>query len=60
MKFDCDVENLYGKIFAPFLKAEPDSARFLADGSPVTVFKGTRLAVSEGAVVKGQKSGLRR
>jgi len=43
-KLDCDVENLYGKTFAPFLRPTPASA-FLADGSPVKVFKGTRLAL---------------
>lgn len=43
--FDCDVENLYGKTFAPFLQGTPASA-FLADGSAVTVFKGTRLALT--------------
>jgi uncharacterized protein YqjF (DUF2071 family) len=40
--FDCDVEALYGKSFVDFLEASPASA-FLADGSAVTVFKGTRL-----------------
>jgi uncharacterized protein YqjF (DUF2071 family) len=43
-RFDCDVQALYGKEFAPSLSAEPASA-FLADGSPVTVFNGTRLAL---------------
>ena len=42
--FDCDVESLYGKSFATFLQKPPASA-FLADGSPVTVFKGTRLVL---------------
>jgi len=41
---DCPVESLYGKTFTAFLK-QPASA-FLADGSPVTVFKGTRLALN--------------
>jgi uncharacterized protein YqjF (DUF2071 family) len=40
---DCDVEGLYGTSFAAFLRRPPASA-FLADGSDVTVFKGTRLA----------------
>jgi uncharacterized protein len=43
--FDCDVTGLYGKQFASFLAPPPASA-FLADGSPVTVFKGTRLALN--------------
>jgi uncharacterized protein len=42
--FDSEVELLYGKTFAPFLSARPDSA-FLADGSAVTVFQGVRLAL---------------
>lgn len=41
-RFDCDVEALYGKAFAPFLR-EPASA-FVADGSPVVVRKGQRLS----------------
>jgi uncharacterized protein YqjF (DUF2071 family) len=44
-KFECDVAALYGKSFARFLAPKPASA-FLADGSAVTVFKGTRLAVN--------------
>ena len=43
-RFECDVAGLYGETFAPFLPPIPASA-FLADGSPVTVFKGTRLAL---------------
>jgi len=42
--FVCDIEGLYGKAFAPFLQSAPASA-FLADGSAVTVFNGTRLAL---------------
>ena len=38
----CDVEALYGKTFAPFLKPTPASA-FLADGSEVTVYTGARI-----------------
>ena len=41
-RFECDVARLYGKRFAECLKTSPVSA-FLADGSEVTVFKGTRL-----------------
>jgi len=40
--FSGDVDALYGREFAQILKREPDSA-FLAEGSPVTVFKGTRI-----------------
>ncbi len=40
--FECDVEGLYGKCFVKFLEKRPATA-FLADGSDVTVFKGTRL-----------------
>jgi hypothetical protein len=43
--FECDVERLYGRIFANFLAPAPASA-FLADGSPVTVYQGTRLALN--------------
>lgn len=39
---DCDVERLYGAAFAGFLGVPPCSA-FLADGSPVAVFRGRRL-----------------
>jgi uncharacterized protein len=41
---ECDVEGLYGKEFADVLQRAPASA-FLADGSDVTVFKGTPLAI---------------
>jgi uncharacterized protein len=41
---DCDAESLYGKTFAAYLEPPPHFA-FLADGSAVTVFKGTRLAL---------------
>ena len=37
-----DVDGLYGAEFAQVLKREPDSA-FLAQGSPVTVFKAKRI-----------------
>ena len=39
---DVDVAALYGPTFAPFLRGEPASA-FWADGSPVRVYRGTRL-----------------
>lgn len=41
-RLDCDVEGLYGSQFVEFLRAPPASA-FLADGSKVTVFRGTLL-----------------
>ena len=41
-RLECDVENLYGKPFTSFLKVKPSSA-FLADGSPITVYKGKRI-----------------
>jgi uncharacterized protein YqjF (DUF2071 family) len=40
--FSGDVKGLYGAQFAEILKRKADSA-FLAEGSPVTVFKGTRI-----------------
>src|SRR5258706_5268817 len=40
--FSGDVDALYGREFADILKRDPDSA-FLAKGSAVTVFKGTRI-----------------
>ena len=39
---DCDVAGLYGDAFVESLSAPPVSA-FLAEGSPVTVFRGTDL-----------------
>lgn len=41
-QLDCDVAAMYGTRFVPFLQAPPVSA-FLADGSNVTVFRGTTL-----------------
>ena len=41
--FNCDVADLYGPKFAPFLEAAPASA-FWADGSAVRVYPGHRLA----------------
>lgn len=40
---DCDTGSLYGQGFAPWLLAVPTSA-FLAEGSPVTVSRGRRIA----------------
>src|SRR5262249_52736395 len=42
-QLDCDVAGLYGSHFVEFLQAIPVSA-FLADGSAVTVYRGTPLA----------------
>ena len=39
---DCEVAGLYGTQFLDSLSCKPSSA-FLADGSPVTVFKGERV-----------------
>jgi uncharacterized protein YqjF (DUF2071 family) len=41
-RLDCDVAGLYGSEFVEFLPAPPASA-FLAEGSEVTVFRGTLL-----------------
>ena len=41
---ECDVEGLYGRSFVEYLRRPPATA-FLADGSAVTVFKGTRLVL---------------
>ena len=43
--FEGEAEALYGKTFAPFLAKRPSSA-FLAEGSAVTIFHGTRLMPS--------------
>jgi uncharacterized protein YqjF (DUF2071 family) len=53
---DCQVESLYGKTFSAFLQQAPSSA-FLADGSPVTVFKGTRLASGINPILTVQRPG---
>ncbi len=41
----CDVDKLYGSAFAESLRKSPDSA-FLAEGSAVTVYGGSRLPVT--------------
>ncbi|HTC23081.1 MAG TPA: DUF2071 domain-containing protein [Gemmatimonadales bacterium] len=41
--FDCDVGSVYGPAFASYLQGAPRSA-FLAEGSPVVVHRGRRLA----------------
>ncbi len=40
--FKCDIKGTYGAQFESYLKAAPTSA-FVAVGSPVTVYQGTRL-----------------
>jgi len=42
-ELDCDVANLYGESFKEAIQGKPCSA-FLAEGSPVTVYCGERLA----------------
>ncbi len=44
VKFEGDVEGLYGKEFAAVLRGAPASA-FLADGSEVLVMRGRRVAM---------------
>jgi uncharacterized protein YqjF (DUF2071 family) len=41
-RFDGDVENLYGNQFGKYLHGNPSSA-FLADGSPITVYRGRKI-----------------
>ncbi len=42
-ELDCDVERLYGREFVSVLAAKPTSA-FIAEGSPVVVRRGVRIA----------------
>lgn len=42
-QLECDVSGLYGGQFCDSLNGQPSSA-FLAAGSPVTVFRGSRVA----------------
>jgi uncharacterized protein YqjF (DUF2071 family) len=44
-ELSCDITQLYGAGFAESLQAPPHSA-LLAEGSPVTVYQGTRLPPS--------------
>ncbi|NVJ12959.1 YqjF family protein [Myxococcus sp. AM010] len=44
---DVDVGGLYGARFVPFLRGEPSSA-FVADGSAVAVYPGTRTGPDAG------------
>ena len=41
-ELNCDVERLYGALFAEYIKGPPASA-LLAEGSPVIVRKGVRI-----------------
>jgi len=41
-EFQCDIAELYGKNFCEFFNQPPSSA-FLADGSKVKIYKGTKL-----------------
>lgn len=43
VKLDCDVAQLYGEQYVKALRADPTSA-FLADGSPIIVRQGQRIA----------------
>ena len=53
---DCDVSGLYGARFEPFLRGKPGSA-FVADGSEVSVYPGTRLSAGvPGATAPGVDS----
>ncbi len=45
--FDWDAHGLYGPEFSACLSAPPASA-FIAEGSPVSVFRGTTLPVTQG------------
>ncbi len=46
-ELNCDAARLYGECFAATLQSPPKSA-FIADGSPVTVYRGTRLPWKSG------------
>jgi uncharacterized protein len=48
---DADVPRLYGSSFARALSAAPVSA-FIAEGSPVTVFRPRRIRAHAAAVVR--------
>ena len=41
-QLSCDVAAIYGAEYSPFLSVAPASA-FVAEGSPVTVYRGVRL-----------------
>jgi|SRR6185369_2870210 len=49
---ECDAAALYGTRFAPVLAAKPSSA-FLADGSPVTVYRGEKIPLSSHSSIRG-------
>ena len=43
---DCDIENLYGKEFVPFITGKKPHSVFLAKGSKVTVEKPTKIVTT--------------
>ncbi|MEO5948448.1 MAG: DUF2071 domain-containing protein [Chitinophagaceae bacterium] len=43
---DCDIENLYGKDFVPFISGKKPHSVFLAKGSTITVDKPVRIKTS--------------
>lgn len=43
-EFHCDIAGLYGKMFCEFFEHPPSSA-FLADGSPVKIYNGSKLSL---------------
>jgi uncharacterized protein YqjF (DUF2071 family) len=45
-RLDCDVERMYGGEYAEALRGRPCSA-FVAEGSPIAVYRGVRLAREE-------------
>ena len=51
-RLDCDVERMYGRQYVRALGATPTSA-FVAEGSPVIVYRGVRLR-GEGTASRGQ------
>ncbi len=54
-EFRGDATAFYGAEFARILKSLPDSA-FLAKGSPVTVFKGSRIESTQGQLIDSQST----
>lgn len=59
-RFSANVASLYGEPFAAALSAPPVSA-FYADGSPVTVYRGQRLAadLAEGVAASRSRRNVR-
>lgn len=44
-EFHCDIAGLYGQMFCEFFERPPSSA-FLADGSPVKIYRGNKLPLN--------------